>query len=168
MCRKLLISASLVLALSLVASACTRRSEPTMAPSPEPTGTSPSSPTPGARAISVAGPDCPDSFRESDQISKNVEIDANGLLTVTLGSTPSIPCGWQHPQMSDPDVIRQVSHRSEWPAGGVTPMPGAPGTEIWGFEMLKEGESSISFLCTCLGEEGVEEERRGTFMLNVD
>jgi predicted secreted protein len=46
-------------------------------------------------------------------------------------------------------------------------MPGAPGTEIWIFKTLMEGESAISLNCVCLDEEGSEEEVSGTFVLNV-
>ncbi len=46
-------------------------------------------------------------------------------------------------------------------------MPGAPGSEIWGFETLKEGETTISLTCVCLGEEGSGEEISGTFNLHV-
>lgn len=152
-------SALFILALALTAVACTSRVEPTDTP--------PLIPTPEIEAVSIAGPDCPDSFRENEQISRNVEIGVNGLLTLTLGSTPSIPCGWQPPQISDPDLIHQIDHQSQWPAEGVTPMPGAPGTEIWVFEVAGEGESTISFPCVCPGEEEADEERRGIFILNV-
>ena len=160
-------STLLILVLILVVMTCTSCLEPTVTPSPEPTDTVPSSPTPAGQAVSISGPDCPDSFQGSEQINRNVEIGANGVLTLTLGSNPSIPCGWQAPQIEDPDVVHQVDHQSRWPAEGVTPMPGAPGTEIWVFEVVGEGESTISFPCICLGEEGAEEEKRGTFMLNV-
>jgi hypothetical protein len=46
-------------------------------------------------------------------------------------------------------------------------MPGAPGTEIWLFETLKAGESTISLECVCLGEEGSEEKVSGVFVLDV-
>jgi predicted secreted protein len=152
-----------VLVLAFVSMACTNGWEPTVAPTLEPTA------TPGTQPISIVGPACPDNFQEdqAQSISKDVEISVNRSFTLTLGSTPSIPCGWHSPEIDDQAIVRQVDHQSKWPAEGMTPMPGAPGTEIWIFETLIEGDTSISLNCVCLSEEGSEEEISGTFTLNV-
>ena len=117
--------------------------------------------------VSVEGPDCPDGFEETIGVSEGVEIDVSNSLTLTLGSTPSVPCTWHAPEIDDPALIRQVDHQSKWPAEGATPQPGAPGTEIWAFEALAAGRTQISLNCYCLDEEGADEELRGTFVLNV-
>lgn len=144
----------LILALTLASSAC----------GPTPTST----PRP-PRSAQVDGPACPDVFQETQQqqISEAAEISVGGALTLTLGATPSVPCGWHAPEIEDPAVVQQVDHQSQWPAEGATPQPGAPGTEIWSFEALNAGESTISVDCVCLTEEGSEEEVRGTFVLKV-
>jgi predicted secreted protein len=49
----------------------------------------------------------------------------------------------------------------------VTPKPGAPGTDFWGFEALTAGASEISVTCACLGEEGTGEEVLGAYVLKV-
>lgn len=151
------------LAVVLMSAACTGGLQPT----PAPTSTPESTPTPLPQAISVAGPDCPKSFREQQELHRDVTIAANSSLTLTVGSTPSIPCGWQRPAIGNQAIVRQVDHQSKWPAEGATPMPGAPGTEIWGFETREAGETTITLTCTCLGEEGSGEEVRGTFNLHV-
>lgn len=94
-------------------------------------------------------------------------MGVNGTLTLTLGSTPSVPCRWESPTIRDPSVIRQVDHRSEWPAPGATPMPGAPGIKIWILESIAQGESTVSLECVCLGEEGSGEEVNGVFVTSI-
>ncbi len=167
--ENIVISISSLLLLALISTACTNGLEPTATSTLEPSGSPEPTSTPKAQAVSIAGPACPDSFQENQtaSISKDVQISANHLLTLTLGSTPSIPCGWHAPEISDQTVVHQVEHHSDWPAEGATPMPGAPGTETWVFETLTEGESQIILQCVCLNEEGSEEEISGTFVLNV-
>lgn len=165
--KRCVVSAWLAVALVLVSVACTSNAEPTATSTPQPTHTSEPTPTPMPQAVSIAGPGCPEGFQENQHIGEDLAIGASGVLTLTLGSTPSIPCGWHPPEIGDDAVIRQVDHQSKWPAEGVTPMPGAPGTEIWVFETLGEGESTISLKCVCLNEEGSGEEASGVLVLNV-
>ncbi len=167
----------LVIIALLAGAACSGQPEAKPTPTPEPPITSTVKPTPtieltdtlaAAQAVALTGPACPDGFQEGDQrISKEIIIGASSFLTLTLGSTPSIPCGWQSPEIEDEDILRQVDHQSEWPAAGVTPMPGAPGKEIWTFQALKGGESAITLTCSCLGEEGGGQELAGTFVLEA-
>lgn len=145
----------------LISASCTGTSVPVATVTLEPT------PTQEVQCVIMEGPACPNGFEESQDISEEVQVSANSTLTLTLGSTPSIPCGWQPPEIGEESIVRQMDHQSKWPAEGVTPMPGAPGTEIWVFETLTEGRSTISLRCMCLGEEGTGEELTGTFSLNV-
>jgi len=119
------------------------------------------------QTASVNGPACPGAFRESRRIVGAVKIASGDSFTVRLGSTPSIPCGWQAPEISNLTAVRQVEHRRQWPAEGVTPKPGAPGTEIWEFEAVKRGDCTMSFRCTCLGEKGKGKELTGVYGLKV-
>jgi len=175
MCKKIFLP--LVIIALLAGAACSSRPEVTPTATPEPTTTSTVKPTPTTdptdtpaadQAVALTGPACPDGFQEGDQrINREIIIGTGSSLTLTLGSTPSISCGWQSPEIEDEDILRQVGHRSKWPAAGVTPMPGAPGKEIWTFQALKGGESTITVTCSCLGEEGVGQELAGTFVLEA-
>ena len=151
---------------------------PTPEPTSTPTATPPQEPTPRpnlaptskpvAQGISVTGPSCGGGdFEENRVITKKVAIRANAFLTLTLGSSPSIPCGWQAPEIDDDNVLRQIDHWSEWPAEGVTPMPGAQGSEIWVFQSLEPGSCTVSLACSCLGEKGSGQKVAGTFILQV-
>jgi predicted secreted protein len=147
------------LALTLAVVGCNTGFEIT--PSPESTS------TPRPRPTSIEGPSCPEGFEENRVITEEIEVDASSHLTLTLGSTPSIPCGWQTLEIAESSVLRQVTHGKNWPAEGVTPAPGAPGTEVWGLEVLKPGETTVSVACICLGDEGDEDVLRGRFVLDV-
>lgn len=147
------------LTLILAGVSCTAALQPT--PSPEPTST----PTP--RAMTFEGSSCPEDFQDDRTVTRELEISPGSHLTLTLGATPSTPCGWQTLEIGDSTVLEQVAHRRNWPAEGVTPVPGAPGTEVWGLEVLEPGETAVSVACVCLGEEGEEDVLRGRFVLDV-
>ena len=115
----------------------------------------------------VNGASCPQAFEETQLVTREVDLSAAQVLTLTLGSTPSIPCGWQAPDVSESGVLRQTNHESIWPAEGATPMPGAPGTEVWVFEPVARGETEVSVVCTCLDEEGAEQVVEGRLVVQA-
>ena len=156
-----------VLALILVATTCVGQEGTISISTPEPTETMAPTRTSPPQHIAVSGPACPQAFQEQDQVRRNVQIDTGSVLTLTLGATPSIPCWWESPEIGDAAILQQVDRQSVWPAEGATPQPGAPGAEIWLFEPRQAGESVVSLTCTCLGEEGSDEEVTGTFLLNA-
>lgn len=160
--------ASAALVLVLAGSACAAAPERTSQLTPEPTARPGTTVTSRPEPVSVQGVSCPEAFEDDSAISRELQVAANAVLTLTLGSTPSMPCSWQPPEIEDDTILRQVEHRSEWPAEGATPQPGAPGTEIWVFETLKEGRGKVSLACKCLGEEGGEEETAGVFVLDIN
>jgi predicted secreted protein len=151
----------------LISTACMSQEEALPTSTSEPPDTIAPTRTLTPQPISVAGPHCPKAFREQDQVRRGVQINTNSVLTLTLGATPSMPWGWELPEMGDEAVLHQVDHDSVWPAEGVEPKPGAPGTEIWVFEPHQAGESTVSLTCKGPGEEGSSEEVVGTFVLHV-
>jgi len=154
-------------ALAGVAAACRG------VPAPMPTLTQRAASTPVSTTASttepaiVGGAACPEAFRGSQIITREVDLSVLEVLTLTLGSTPSIPCGWQDPDVSEPGVLHQTNHERIWPAEGVTPMPGAPGTEFWVFEPVTRGRAEVSVACTCLDEEGAERVVEGRLVVQA-
>jgi predicted secreted protein len=117
--------------------------------------------------IVLDGPSCPENFEDRDTVREGVTLSLNERVEIHLGSNPSMPCGWGEIDNPSPGVVRMVEQTSQWPAEGATEQPGAPGTEIWIFEAQQVGESLVTWPCTCLGEEGAEQQREGEFMLQV-
>ena len=65
-----------------------------------------------------------------------------GELTVTLGSNPTTGYQWsENAEISDESVVRQVSHKFIGP--GIEKPPGTPGKEVFTFEALKKGTTTI-------------------------
>lgn len=168
--RRVLLALTAV-ALATAVAACGASPEPTPRPTLAPTvmPTSPSVPTPvpTAEPMSLDGPTCPDAFEQEETITREFDLVPGQALTISLGSTPSIPCGWRSPQISDSDVLTQTDHQSIWPAEDVTPMPGAPGTEVWAFRALKGGEAELSVACMCLDDDGDESLMEGRYVVRV-
>jgi len=110
---------------------------------------------------------CPESFQEKQKISKKAHLTLGGRMTLKAGSNPSMPCGWDAPDIGNPEVITQIDHDTEWPAEGVTPKPGAPRTEVWIFEARGEGQTVISLPCHCLDDQGEEAQLQGTLEVPI-
>lgn len=116
-----------VLALSLLACSPEAAEEPV---SPETSG-----------AISV---DC-DSFMNQKHITDEVTIVGiadGGSFTVILCSNPTTGFEWSEAaQISDTAVLQQVAHKYVAPD---SEMVGSSGKEVWTFQALKDGTSTIS------------------------
>lgn len=85
-----------------------------------------------------------DELTEQKHVSKEVELQVGGTLTVTLCSNPSTGFGWQKPEIGDPGMVRQSAHEFI-PSQGEKPPPGAPGKETWVFEAVEQGQTTVSF-----------------------
>jgi inhibitor of cysteine peptidase len=104
-----------------------------------------------------------DDLMSQKHISQQVEVPAGGLLTVVLGSNPSTGFQWTgEAQISGPGVVEQVDHEYIMPD---IEMPGAAGQEIWTFDALKAGKTTISLEYSRPWEGG--EKGEWTYTLNV-
>jgi inhibitor of cysteine peptidase len=85
-------------------------------------------------------------FTNQKNVTKQVEVGAGDTLTVTLCSNPSTGFSWpESAQISDQTIAQQTDHKDVAPEdeAGATPVTGAPGTEVWTFEALEKGTSTI-------------------------
>jgi len=96
---------------------------------------------PAARQASVEV-SC-DDFSQQNYITRQVEVGAGGTLTLTLCSNQTTGFAWSETaQISDQSVLQQTDHRFVSPeAEGVV---GAAGKEVWTFNALKKGTSTVS------------------------
>ena len=138
---------------------------------PEPHTTQPSSPTPipqeEQKEIILEGISCPENFQSQGQVKKNIHIIAGGTLKLQLGSTPSLPCNWGKPQFSQAGAVKQIDHYQTWPAEGVTPKPGAPGKEMWVFQVQEKGKTTLTLPCYCLNEAGSQSQLEGELEVKI-
>ena len=108
-----------------------------------------------------------DEFMNLQHISQETEVAVDSSFTVTLGSNPaSTGFQWsESAQISDQTVLQQTNHEFVPPTDGPLLAPGTPGKEVWTFQALKEGESTVSMEYSQPWEEG--EEAAWTFNLTV-
>ncbi len=106
-------------------------------------------------------------FINLQHISQETEVAVDSSFTVSLGSNPaSTGFQWsESAQISDQTVLQQTAHELVPPTDGQLLAPGTPGKEIWTFQAIKEGESTISMEYSRTWEEG--EEATWTFSLTV-
>jgi len=121
------------------------------------------SPAPKQVSIEVS---C-DDFMKQQHISQEVQVPAGDSFTVTLCSNPTTGFQWESAQISDQTVLQQSDHKFEAPEynGDMPPPPGSPGKEIWTFQALKEGKSTISIEYSQPWEDGMK--ATWTFVLTV-
>ena len=75
---------------------------------------------------------------------KKVSVAAGGSVTVTLESNATTGFSWALTENSDESVLQEAGHEYVAPETRGTPVPGKGGEEVWTFNALKEGTSTIS------------------------
>lgn len=104
-----------------------------------------------------------DELMNNNHILKQVEIAADGILTITLGSNPTTGFNWdEQAQISNEDILNQTNHEYYAPA---TDVPGTAGNEEWTFKALKTGETTVNMEYSRPWEGG--EKGEWTFNLTV-
>lgn len=99
-----------------------------------------------ADGISKASPD-----GEVGQVDINasyngqeVEIDAGKLLVITLESNPTTGFRWELAEPIDENLLALIESQYEPGADAEIGLVGADGTEVWTFETLTAGETTIT------------------------
>ena len=88
-------------------------------------------------------------------ITRDITLAVGDTLKVILGSNHTTPFKWTaDARIGDPTVVQQTSHEYVEPssAGGNT--IGAPGTEVWTFNALKTGTTTITTDYTYIADSG--------------
>ncbi|OBI12264.1 hypothetical protein AWB92_12380 [Mycobacterium sp. IEC1808] len=79
---------------------------------------------------------------KQNAITQDVTLGVGNTLTLRLGSNYTTPYRWTiNTKIGDPTVVKQTSHEFVQPTSDAL---GAPGTEVWTFEALKPGKTTIS------------------------
>jgi len=108
-----------------------------------------------------------DEFMELDPgeqaIDRELKVTTGDSFTVTLCSNPSTGFEWEEAVVSDQSVLRQAGHEFQAPGSGAP--PGAAGKEVWTFEAVKQGASTVSMAYSRPWEGG--EKGVWTFSLTV-
>ena len=84
---------------------------------------------------------------------KQITVKDGTSFTVTLDSNPSTGFAWSVSGITDETVIDDVSNEFK---GADTGMVGAGGQEVWTFEAVDKGSSTIEMKYSRSWEQGVE------------
>lgn len=103
-----------------------------------------------------------DDFRAQNNIVKDIELIRPGSLIVTLGSNPSTGYKWDDAEISAPAVLVQASHNFVGPSEPRA--TGAPGKEVWVFNSLTNGTTTIKIGYSRPWEGG----EKNTFTLTIN
>ena len=88
---------------------------------------------------------CDDFFQDPHQTG-SLEVGIGEEFTVNLCSNASTGFQWiDVVEISDPDIVEQVSHEYIEPSEKDDPPPGTAGSQLWKFKALTSGTSTISF-----------------------
>ena len=106
-----------------------------------------------------------DDFMSENHISREVEVAVDGSLMITLCSNPTTGFEWEPAEISNQTVLEQVDHNFIGPDSEPPPPPGTPGQEVWTFDALSKGTSTVSIDYSRPWEGG--EKGEWTFTLTV-
>ncbi|MFA5056289.1 MAG: protease inhibitor I42 family protein [Dehalococcoidia bacterium] len=111
-------------------------------------------------AAAIAGVACTASADTGDpqifnvaESGQQIELSPGDSLIVTLDSNPSTGYAWSISEIGDEAVIDDVSNEF---VGADTGMVGAGGQEVWTFEAIDEGTSTIEMQYSRSWETDVE------------
>jgi inhibitor of cysteine peptidase len=83
-----------------------------------------------------------DDVLKQSSITQSVTMAVGNTLKVVLGSNYSTPYRWKiDTKIGDSGIVKQTGHEFVKPT---TDAVGAPGTEVWTFDALKPGTTTIS------------------------
>jgi inhibitor of cysteine peptidase len=82
-------------------------------------------------------------FATDNNQTVNIELGKDSSLTVKLGSNGTTGYAWADAIISDTGVIKQSNKNYVGPED--TALVGAGGTDVWTFDSLKAGTSTITF-----------------------
>jgi|ETN02SMinimDraft_2_1059926.scaffolds.fasta_scaffold295016_1 predicted secreted protein len=105
------------------------------------------------------------------QISRQVEVGVDGVLTVTLDSNPTTGFQWsEEARIGEGGFLRQTGHAFIGPEEkeGTPPPPGTAGKEEWEFEGLKAGITTVTMGYSRQWEGGEKGEWTSTLTVNVN
>jgi inhibitor of cysteine peptidase len=87
-----------------------------------------------------------DEFSTNHNISKEIQVSAGSSVTVALCSNPTTGFQWSQAQITDQTVVMETDHKFVEPGQATNgePIMGASGQDVWTFEALKKGSTTIS------------------------
>jgi len=85
-------------------------------------------------------------FQSQSHISTTITIEVGERFKVVLGANPTVGFQWQeNVGIDNKSIVRQIEHKSVASATGVL---GSPIQDVWTFETLKKGTTTISIECS--------------------
>ncbi len=135
--RSVIISLISLLLLPLIAAGCTAGAT---GKTPDPTSTVP--PLNGgeeAKTIEITL----DDFAAEKHITKDITIVKPGSLIVTLEANPTTGYTWEENADATGNAMTQVSHQFVEPAD--ESVVGAPGKDVWVFDSVEPGPTTLTF-----------------------
>ena len=85
-----------------------------------------------------------DAFQNQPHIDAVMNGTVGDELTVALGSNPTTGFSWsKYAEIGDETIVQQTSQMYFDTSTETPPIPGSPGEEVWVFQGLKEGTTTI-------------------------
>jgi len=82
-----------------------------------------------------------DQLSKANHVDINMEVSEGDLLVLNLCSNPTTGFQWSEvPEISDQNVLKQTYHTFTAPETGKV---GSSGSEEWGMQILKQGNSTL-------------------------
>jgi len=104
-------------------------------------------------------------FTNQKDVSREINVSCGKTIQVNLCANPTTGFEWEEAEISDTGVLGQSSRKFIGPDSVPPPPPGSPGQEVWTFEALGKGSSTVTIRYSRPWEGG--EKGVWTFTLDV-
>ena len=81
-------------------------------------------------------------FMASKNVHREIVVSAGTTITVTLGSNPTTGFSWGKAAIANPASLEQTGNQFLAPEG--KGLVGAPGNQVWTFNALQKGTTTVS------------------------
>ena len=100
-------------------------------------------------------------------LASRLKVLPGSSIKVTLCSNPTTGFQWEEAQISDGAVLKQVDRQFISPESEPPPPPGTPGQDVWTFETIQKGSSTVSIRYSRPWEGGEKGEWTFTLVVTV-
>ncbi len=84
-----------------------------------------------------------DEFMDEKNITREIEVADDGVITVVLGSNPTTGFSWtETARIANASILEQTENKLILPEG--KNLVGSPGNQVWTFKALQKGTTTVN------------------------
>lgn len=107
-------------------------------------------------------------FIDDQNATREMSVPEGTMIDVALYSNPTTGFEWEDADISNTAILQQVDRRFLSPRGESDPPTGSPGQDVFAFESIGKGQSTVTFHYSRPWEGGQRSVWTFTLLVNVE